>query len=134
MEQELLKSLKNKFLRHSLIISTILAAIFLMLKFGFKIDILPWTSFFIIIFFLILSNFLFHVQLKVVNERIIRFVNRFMLISGMKLFVFLFIILVYGFVDRDGFVAFALVFLITYFTFSIFEVIQIIKIQKILTS
>jgi len=133
MEAYQIKAFKNKYYTHSLVISGVLTAIFLILKFGFGIERLSYSSLFIILFFLILSNALFHQQLKVVNERIMRFVNRFMIITGLKLFGFLFIILAYGFIDRKGLVGFALVFLVVYFTFSIFEIIHILKIQKLLT-
>jgi len=130
MEAEQLKSFKTNFLRHSFIVSGFLLAMFLILKFGLGIDFVPNSTMVIILFFLLLSNFLFFHQLKLVNERILRFVNRFMVITGLKLFMFLFIILIYGFIDRKGLAGFALSFLVVYFTFSIFEVVHIIKIQK----
>jgi hypothetical protein len=133
MEATNLKTFKNKYLNHTLLISGVLAAIFLILKFGLGIERLSYSSIFIILFFLILSNVLFYLQIKVANERIIRFVNRFMVITGLKLVGFLFIILAYGFFDREGVVSFAIAFLVVYFTFSIFEVIHILKIQKLLT-
>lgn len=133
MEANHIKAFKNKYLIHSLVISGALATVFLIMKIGFGIETLSYSSLFIILFFLILSNALFHLQLKVVNERIMRFVNRFMIITGFKLISFLLIILAYGFFDREGLIGFALVFLVVYFTFSIFEVTHILKIQKLLT-
>ena len=51
------------------------------------------------------------------------FVRFYMLTSGLKLFAFLTIIIVYSFVDKAHIVAFAINFLLLYFVYTAFELI-----------
>lgn len=132
MEPEKLNAFKTRFFRHSLYVSAALFIVYLILKFALRINLVPNATLFIILFFVVLSNFLFYHQLKLVNERILKFVNRFMVITALKLFTFLFIILIYGFIDRKGLAGFALAFMVVYFTFTVFEVSHIIKVQKLM--
>lgn len=132
MEPEKLNAFKTRFFRHSLYVSAALFIVYLILKFALRINLVPNATLFIILFFVVLSNFLFYHQLKLVNERILKFVNRFMVITALKLFTFLFIILIYGFIDRKGLAGFALAFMVVYFTFTVFEVVHIIKVQKLM--
>ena len=132
MEPEKLNTFKTNFLKQSLYLSAILLIVYFILKFAAGVNVVSNATPFIILFFIALSNFLFYHQLKLVNERILKFVNRFMVITALKLFLFLFIILVYGFADRKGLAGFALSFMVVYFTFTVFEVVHIIKVQKLI--
>ena len=55
------------------------------------------------------------------------FVRFFMLASGLKLFTFLTIIMVYAFIDKEHIVAFAVNFLLLYFVFTAFELVVSFK-------
>ncbi len=55
------------------------------------------------------------------------FVRFYMLASGLKLFGFLTILLVFGFIDREQVTAFAIDFLILYFIYTAFELITSFK-------
>ena len=58
------------------------------------------------------------------------FVMRFMGITGIKLFLNLIVILVYGLNYRNKAVSFALMFLLIYFLFTIFESVQLMRLFK----
>lgn len=59
-----------------------------------------------------------------------KFVMRFMGITGIKLFLNLIVILIYGLFVRKSAVSFALMFMIIYFIFTFFESAQLIRSLK----
>ena len=93
---------------------------------GYVSAALPW----VIAFFLLLTLVLFYYQLKAMVARVSRFVNVFLLATGLKLLVFLAIIVVYAFFNRTDAVSFIVGFFIIYVIFNLFEIIQLLKIQK----
>ena len=58
------------------------------------------------------------------------FVMKFMGVTGIKLFLNLIVILVYGLNNKPKAVSFALIFLLVYFLFTIFESRQLINLYK----
>jgi uncharacterized membrane protein YfcA len=86
---------------------------------------IPW----VILFFLVLTLFVFYYQLKESIARVSKFVNVFLLSTGLKLLIFLVICVVYAFINRKDAVGFLSGFFIVYLIFTVFENIQLLKIQ-----
>lgn len=59
-----------------------------------------------------------------------QFVRTFMAVTTMKLFLFLIILTLYGFVDRERAFVFIFHFLVFYFLFTIFEVVALMRQMK----
>ena len=89
------------------------------------------TFFWVIWLFFVVSTLLIHLALsKAAKKDPKKFVYYFMGTTAIKLFAYLFIILIYGLLDRDHAVGFIASFLIAYFLFSGFEVFTLIKYVK----
>ncbi|MFN5183850.1 MAG: hypothetical protein ACK5D5_12590 [Bacteroidota bacterium] len=56
-----------------------------------------------------------------------KFVMRYMGATGIKLLINLFLILIYGLINKPGAVTFAMAFLVIYFIFTFFEISQLLK-------
>jgi hypothetical protein len=84
----------------------------------------------IIIFFLVLTLSLFYYQLMASINRVSKFVNVFLMATGLKLLVFLVIIVTYVFLNKSDAVNFISSFFIIYLIFTILEISQILKVQK----
>jgi len=75
--------------------------------------------YFVVVFFSLfsfLSNLFFSSSMKDENKN--AFTLRFMATSGIKLFLSLFIIVIYAFVNKKQIVPFAILYLFTYFLFT----------------
>lgn len=72
----------------------------------------------------ILVTLVFHLGLKKSFEKNSKvFIRYYMGATGLKLLLFLIIILIYAFINKAGAVGFALCFFFYYFTFTAFEVV-----------
>lgn len=93
-----------------------------------KNEYFNWFLFAIPIYFLLLFVF-FHSQLlKTTNKRAQAFVNTYMLLTGIKLFLNLGVLMVFMFSLKNNVVSFAISFLIQYFLFTGFEIKELLKI------
>jgi len=75
--------------------------------------------YFVVVFFILfsfLSNFLLSSSMKAENKN--DFTLRFMAATGIKLFLSLFIIVIYAFVNKKQIVSFAILYLFIYFLFT----------------
>ena len=80
------------------------------------------------LFFIITTTTLHLFLTRIKNPK--KFILYFMTISGLKMFVYLLIILVYALIKREAALGFTLFFLSMYFLHSIFEVALLLKKQK----
>ena len=87
-----------------------------------------WYLFVIPMYFLMLFIF-FHSQLlKTTTKKPQAFVNGYMLLTGIKLFLNLGVLVTFMFSLKSNVVTFALAFLIQYFVFTSFEIKELLKI------
>lgn len=82
---------------------------------------------FIWLFFILSTAFIHVVLVKAAERNSKNFVMYFMAITGLKLFVYLIIIIAYALLKRETALGFSFCFLLMYFFYSIFEVITLIK-------
>lgn len=81
--------------------------------------------------FFIASTALIHAFfVKAASKDPKKFVTNYMGITGIKLFLYLIIIIIYGLLNRDTATGFILCFLIMYFFYSVFEVVTLLKFFK----
>jgi hypothetical protein len=84
--------------------------------------------FWVIWLFFIVTTALIHIVLmRAEKQDPKKFINYFMGITGMKLFAYLIIILIYGLTNREGAQGFIICFLLSYFLYSGFEVVTLTK-------
>jgi hypothetical protein len=125
-----MKSLLTK----TLIFSIILGIITAVLKYS---DILPvihnqWH--FILVFYYVLTGYIFYVLLKSFQKAPRKFLVYFLSISLLRMFLFIAIILLYVFVIQSNNIQDAISFILTftayYILFTTWEVVQIVSILK----
>ena len=87
-----------------------------------------FLGFYFVVAFLCITTIFFHVMLVAASEsRPALFVNRFVAFTGMKLLLYLMVILIYVFFVKNQQVSFLLTFLCGYFVFTIFEITSILN-------
>lgn len=84
----------------------------------------------IVLFFISAATFTHVILVKAAIEAPKKFIMYFMTITGVRLFGYLIIILIYAVIKREAALGFTLLFLLQYFLFSSFEVITLLKLFK----
>lgn len=79
------------------------------------------------LFFVIITITIHWVLMRVVTKDPKKFVITYMGITGIKLFSYLIIILIYALLKRQGALGFTLCFLVLYFLYTVFEVVVLYK-------
>ncbi len=86
-----------------------------------------WYLFVIPVYFLVLFVF-FHSQLlRSVQKRAPAFVSAYMLLTGIKLFLNIGVLIAFMFLLKNNVVTFAIAFLVQYFLFTSFEIRELLK-------
>lgn len=130
MPEATIKKAFTSFLQQTIIISAILLlAYFALTYFATTVQTSPATIW-LILFFLLISNFVYYQQLKASTDRQTKFVNVALLSTGFKLLLFLAIIIVYALLNREDAVPFILTFFGLYLVFTILEVLHIKSFQN----
>ena len=84
----------------------------------------------IVLFFMVACTFTHILLTKAAEESPKKFIMYFMTITGVRLFGYLIIILIYAVLKREAALGFTLLFLLMYFLFSAFEVATLLKLFK----
>ncbi|HZK08475.1 MAG TPA: hypothetical protein VFC92_09760 [Bacteroidales bacterium] len=87
---------------------------------------IPW----LLIFFVVIFNLVYFLQLKSTQSRNTKFVSVALLSTSFKLLLFLIILVVYALLNRNDAVNFIFAFLILYLIFTPLEVINQQKVQR----
>jgi len=88
---------------------------------------LSWV---LVVFFIAVTTAIHFFLTKSADQDPKKFVFRYMMISGLKLFGFLIIILIYALIKRQEALGFTLLFLTLYLFFSAFEAITLLRYFK----
>jgi hypothetical protein len=81
--------------------------------------------------FFILSTSLIHgILVKAAQESPRKFITTFIASTGLKLFIYLIIILIYALLKRESALGFVIFFLVMYFLYSAFEITALLKYLK----
>lgn len=117
------------FLKRSTLVSIILFIIGLVV-FKFFIPNFYQPMFpFLLLFFYLLSLILQYMLYKIAKMNMLRFSARFMAITMSKMFALIILALVYILLNKEGAVAFIVVFFLLYVTFTILEIQDIMKVN-----
>jgi hypothetical protein len=81
-------------------------------------------------FFTLVTVFIHMVLVKAAQSSSKKFIVYFITITGLKLFGYLIIILIYALLKREQALGFVILFLVLYFLYSAFEVITLLKYLK----
>jgi hypothetical protein len=87
---------------------------------------LPW----LFVFFLAVTLAGYYFLLRSARVKFIRFVNTYLLVTVVKLFLFVGVIFIYLLNNRQDAAAFAISFFILYFCYMIFEVVNLVSFFK----
>lgn len=88
---------------------------------------LDWA---IVLFFIVASAFIHILLVRSAEKSPQKFIMNFMTITGLRLFGYLIIILIYAVLKREAALGFTLLFLLMYFLFSAFEVMTLLRLFK----
>lgn len=116
-----------RFLKRLLLFSLILGLITVLFVFFLpKIFISPSLPF--LFFFFISSSLLsYYYLLKSMKKKFIRFTNTFLLITAIKLLLYVAVMVIYVLIHREDAVPFLLSFFILYLCYTVFEVVILLK-------
>lgn len=117
------------FIKKSTLVSIVLCVIGLVV-FNFFIPEYYQPKFpFLLLFFYLLSLIVQYFLYKIAKMNMLRFSARFMAITMSKMFVLIIMALVYILLNKEGAVAFIVVFFLLYVTFTILEIQDIMKVN-----
>jgi len=91
--------------------------------------ILPFVLLFIFLFTTVIHAML----LKTARKKPKKLVNRFLMLTGLKMIIYLFIMIIYLVISKQDSAPFLLTFLIVYLVFTIFEISSILSYLKRVT-
>jgi hypothetical protein len=127
-----MKSVYLDFLRRLIIFSVILsfvaAGAALLLP---KHYITPVLSY-LFLFFIAITLISYYILIKAAHMKFIRFLNYYLLLTVIKLFLFIAVLVIYLMLNKNDAVPFALSFFLLYLCYTIFEVTEIISYSKVL--
>ncbi len=78
-------------------------------------------------FFMVVTALIHFLLIKVAEESPKKFITHFMAITGIKLFLYLVIVLLYALLKGKAALGFVVLFLIFYLLYSVFEIITLLR-------
>lgn len=115
----------NKFSRQLILLSAILG--FLSLIAYLVLPRISPAMPFLLIFIMSVTLLMHRYLLKGSDKRANQFINRFLMMTTLKLVLYLSVITVYAFINREDAVPFTVTFLGYYIIYSVFEVSSLLK-------
>lgn len=125
----------NKLMKRFLIRSVILTFVFLILGGLLYVLLVPqyYQNIFLpILFFFLLTTNLVHLYLlRIAENDLPKFTNRFMMISTLKMLFYLMVAIIYILANRDQAKLFIINYLLAYVGFTILEIAEISRVVKL---
>jgi predicted neutral ceramidase superfamily lipid hydrolase len=118
------------FLRRILIFSVILGVIATGLRFMVPLHYITPTLPWLFVFFIVVTMAGYYFILRSSKTKFIRFINSYLLVTTVKLFLFIGVIFFYLLNNRQDAGAFAISFFILYLCYMIFEVVNLVSFFK----
>ena len=123
-----MKTTLSRFFRNlivfTLAVAATCAALFIFIP-ALCSPMLPW----LLVFFFVITLAVFYISLKASREKLSRFVNFYMVMSMLKIFMLLVVTAIYLYLRRDDALRFSVSLLVLFFAYLIFEVIWLLKIR-----
>lgn len=117
-------------LKKVMIFSIILAGTALILFFLLPSNFITPALFFLFPLFISVTLITAYILIRESGNRFIRFLNTYMIITVVKLFLYVAVLVVYVMLNRKDLVPFSIAFMLFYFLYTIFEVIWLVGFSK----
>ncbi len=88
---------------------------------------------FVLLFIFLFTTVIHAILLKTARKEPKKLVNRFLMLTGLKMMIYLFIMIIYLIISKQDSAPFLLTFLIVYLVFTIFEISSILSHLKRVT-
>ena len=85
---------------------------------------------FLMVFFITSSLIIFDVSAKAVERRPAKFVNMFMLITTLKLLIYMAVMITYALLNREDARPFIISFFVLYIVYTVIEVVALLKVNS----
>jgi ABC-type transport system involved in cytochrome c biogenesis permease subunit len=118
------------FLRRILVFSIVLGFIATCIGFLAPARFITPTLPYLFVFFIAITLAGYHFILRSAQTKFIRFINTYLLVTIVKLFLFIGVIFIYLFQNRQDAAPFAISFFILYVCYMIFEVVNLVSYFK----
>jgi len=125
-----MRSVYIRYLKQLLIFSAIIGGIALIMMFLIPGNYMSPALPFIFVFFISTSLLSFYYLIRSASKKFIRFVNTFLLIIIVKLFIYAGIMITYAFMNRADAIPFMLGFFVLYLCYTIFEASSFIRLSR----
>jgi hypothetical protein len=125
-----MKKTFQSFYKRIILLSAIIEVIAISMYFLLPSRIFSPAAPFLVLFFFAITTVLYYLMLKLTDDRFSRFVNMFMILTFVKLFVYIIIIIVYSLLNKRDVFPFVITFFILYIIYTLFEIISFLNDQK----
>ena len=88
---------------------------------------------FILLFIFLFTTIIHAILLKTARKKPKKLVNRFLMLTGLKMMIYLFIMIIYLIISKQDSAPFLLTFFVVYLVFTIFEISSILSCLKRVT-
>jgi hypothetical protein len=122
-----MKILFKKFIISNIILTAILAVIWLILFFFIAKAILSPAIPFLFIFFFLIASAIYYIMMLSAGNKFSKFINTFMIITVGKMLFFAIIIVVYIFLNKSDAWPFTISFFIFYLIYTVFEITAFLR-------
>jgi hypothetical protein len=122
-----MKILFKKFIISNIILTAILAVIWLILFFFIAKAILSPAIPFLLIFFFLIASAIYYIMMLSAGNKFSKFINTFMIITVGKMLFFAIIIVVYIFLNKSDAWPFTISFFIFYLIYTVFEITAFLR-------
>lgn len=88
---------------------------------------------FVLLFIFLFTTVIHAILLKTARKKPKKLVNRFLMLTGLKMMIYLFIMIIYLIISKQDSAPFLLTFFVVYLVFTIFEISSILSCLKRVT-
>ena len=124
-----MKTTLTRFIRSLVIFSSIVALAIMMLFFIIPKLLSPAIPWLLLLFFVITFTG-FYFGEKTGKQKFSTFVNYYLIMSMLKMFLLLIIAAIYIYLKRDDAIRFAIALLVLFFSYLVFEVVWLLRIKN----
>ena len=126
-----MKFIFNKYLKKLVIFTLMVGALSLITAYYMPQKLVSPAIPYLILFFFIIATVTYYLALRAFTQKTSRYANFFMISVFAKLLLYVFVIIIYAFINTGDIVNFIIHFFVFYLLFTVFETIEIIKAQKL---
>jgi hypothetical protein len=125
-----MNSLYLSFLKKLVIYTIIISILVIISMYALPDNCISPTLPYLLLFFFSFTLISHYLQIKSVEKSFSKFTSNYMLVTTLKLFTLLIVLLLYVFLNRNDAIPFIISFFIFYILYSIFEVIELQNIKN----